>query len=329
MSRPLRITYPGAWYHVMNRGLARNPIFATDDHRLIFLDLLAEIHDRYQAEIHAYCLMNNHYHLLIRTPQGNISRMMRHLNGIYTQRFNSTTNRDGPLFRGRYKSILVDADAYLLQLSRYIHLNPVQAKIVKKAEQFVWSSYRAYIVDVEPYWLNTQYTLSNFGNNSQKVKYKSFVEQGVDQRFDDSYKDMQSAPILGTEEFIKLVTERYLQDKHKIDEIPEHKLLMIDKPIDIETIVRCVLKFYGVNRQEINIIKTRGGNLPRIITIFLANTIGQYSFTQISSYICNITSSGASRACQRMQTRIKMDSKLKQDIEAIKKTLMDISIVQT
>ena len=98
-------------------------------HRIVFLNLLSEIHRRYRVEIHCYCLMDNHYHLLIRTPLANLSRAMRHLDGIYTQRFNRQTRTDGPLFRGRYKSILVECDNYLLQLSRYIHLNPVQAKI--------------------------------------------------------------------------------------------------------------------------------------------------------------------------------------------------------
>ena len=141
MARPLRLEYPGAWYHVMNRGLARQPIFRTDAHRQHFLDLLLEIHNRYQVEIHAYCLMGNHYHLFIRTPLANLSRAMRHLNGIYTQRYNQGMHRDGPIFRGRYKSILVEADTYLLRLSRYIHLNPVAAKLVRKAETYPWSSF--------------------------------------------------------------------------------------------------------------------------------------------------------------------------------------------
>ena len=134
MARPLRIEYPGAWYHVMNRGVDRQPIFLHDAHRESFLSLLSDISRSYQVEIHAYCLMNNHYHLLVRTPLGNISRAMRHLNGVYTQRFNSMEKRDGSLFRGRFKAILVEADEYLLRLSRYIHLNPVAAKLVKRAQ---------------------------------------------------------------------------------------------------------------------------------------------------------------------------------------------------
>jgi len=145
MSRPLRIEYKGAWYHVMNRGLARQPIFYNDTSRKLFLELLNEIHHRYSVEIHAYCLMGNHYHLFVRTPLGNLSRAMRHLNGVSTQRFNKLQMRDGPLFRGRYKSILVEADTYFLRLSRYIHLNPVVGNIVDTAEAYPWSSYSAYV----------------------------------------------------------------------------------------------------------------------------------------------------------------------------------------
>jgi putative transposase len=129
MARPLRIMYAGAWYHVMNRGTARQFIYHTDDQRHLFLSL---IHLRYQAEIHAYCLMGNHYHLLIRIQRPNLDRIMRHLDGIYTQRYNKSLNRDSPLFRSRYKSCLIEAENYLLQTSRYIHLNPVVAKLVTK-----------------------------------------------------------------------------------------------------------------------------------------------------------------------------------------------------
>jgi putative transposase len=127
MSRPLRIQFPGAWYHVMNRGANKQITFQDDNDRKDFLGLLKAIHYRYKIEVHAYCLMNNHYHLMLRINSANLSQAMRHLNGVYTQRYNCRHNIDGPLFRGRYKSILVDAENYLLRLSRYIHLNPVSA----------------------------------------------------------------------------------------------------------------------------------------------------------------------------------------------------------
>ena len=130
MARPLRIEFKGAWYHVMNRGAGRCRIFENDAQRHYFLSLLEVTCERFNAEWHAYCLMTNHYHLMLRTPQGNLQRIMRHINGVYTQYYNRESRRDGPLFRGRYKAILVDAEAYWTHLSRYIHRNPVDASVV-------------------------------------------------------------------------------------------------------------------------------------------------------------------------------------------------------
>jgi len=143
MSRPLRIEFPGAFYHVTSRGNERKAIFYSDGDRLIFSDVLADVCRRFNWIVHAYCQMDNHYHLLVETPDGNLSKGMRHLNGVYTQRFNRKQNRIGHVFQGRYKAILVDKDSYLLELARYIVLNPVRARMLRSAEDWPWSSYRA------------------------------------------------------------------------------------------------------------------------------------------------------------------------------------------
>ena len=130
MARPLRIQYEGACYHIMNRGLERRNIFLNNQHRKTFLNLLSEVSERFKVDIHAYCLMNNHYHLLLTTHLANLDLVMRHLNSIYTLRFNRDVKRDGTLFRGRYKSILIERERYFLNVSRYIHKNPSSAKIV-------------------------------------------------------------------------------------------------------------------------------------------------------------------------------------------------------
>ena len=145
MSRPLRIEYPNAFYHVMNRGLSRKDIYLIDDDRQVFLETLKEASKLFGLRIICYCLMPNHYHLLIQTPKPNLSRAMRHLNGIYTQRFNRIHKKDGPLFRGRYKAILVQEDEYLTHLIRYIHLNPVQASLVQDPVKYPWASHAAYL----------------------------------------------------------------------------------------------------------------------------------------------------------------------------------------
>ena len=167
MARLLRIGYPGAWYHVMNRGAGRRYIFKNNTHRHYFLSLLEDTQDRFHAEWYAYCLMGNHYHLLLRTPDANLQRIMRHLNGLYTQFFNRSERKDGPLFRGRYKAILVAAQSYWLQLSRYIHRNPLEAKLCKSLSQNRWSSYRAYIGEEKaPLWLTTDYILNAIGTRN-------------------------------------------------------------------------------------------------------------------------------------------------------------------
>jgi REP element-mobilizing transposase RayT len=184
MPRSVRIEYENAFYHVMNRGRARNNIFFNSDHYLAFLKTIEESCKRFGAVIHSYCLMPNHYHLLIQTPNANLSRLMAHINSVYTKRFNKIQKVDGPLFRGRYKAILVDSDDYLLELSKYIHRNPIQTKnkqnrLVKELQSYKWSSYQSYLnIEKTPNWLNKQFTLSKFKNDSDLLKrYQLFVEQ--------------------------------------------------------------------------------------------------------------------------------------------------------
>ena len=142
MARPLRIEFPGAVYHVTSRGNARQKIYRNDEDRETFLATLGWVVERFGWICHSYCLMDNHFHLLIETPLPNLSRGMRQLNGVYTQKFNRRHNRVGHLFQGRFKSIVAERDSYLLELARYIVLNPVRAKMVKAPEHYPWSSYR-------------------------------------------------------------------------------------------------------------------------------------------------------------------------------------------
>ena len=141
MVRPLRIEFAGALYHITSRGDRRENIYDSDADRDNFLEVLEKVCQQYNWSVHAYCLMSNHYHLLVETPDGNLSKGMRQLNGVYTQKYNRTNNKVGHVFQGRYKSILVDGDAYLLELSRYIVLNPVRAQMVRVAKDWRWSSY--------------------------------------------------------------------------------------------------------------------------------------------------------------------------------------------
>ena len=181
MSRPLRIQYAGALYHITSRGNERKPIYQDEADFRLFMATLEEVCDRFNWVIHSWCLMTNHYHLLVETPDANLSVGMRQLNGVYTVRFNHRHGRVGHLFQGRYKGILVDKSAYLLELNRYIVLNPVRANMVEAPEDWPWSSYRYTLGQCpSPPWLATDATLLLFANDRKVAidRFTSFVACG-------------------------------------------------------------------------------------------------------------------------------------------------------
>ena len=156
MARPLRIEFPGAVYHVSARGDRREDIFVDDQDRLTLLEVVALALSRFDAQALSYCLMGNHYHFVLHTRKANLSLLMRHVNGVYTQTYNRRHNQVGHLFQGRFKAILVDRDAYLLEVCRYVDLNPVRARMVRKPQAWAWSSYRAHVGRAPaPAWLDT------------------------------------------------------------------------------------------------------------------------------------------------------------------------------
>ena len=182
MARPLRLELPGALYHVTSRGDRREDIYLNDADRLRWLDLLGEVCLRYNWLCHAYCLMDNHFHIVIETVDGNLSAGMRQLNGVYTQWHNRTHNRVGHVFQGRFKAIIVQREAYLLELARYVVLNPVRAGLCAMPGQWRWSSYLAMVGQASrPNWLHTEWLLSQFGNQYAKAvtAYIDHVRAGV------------------------------------------------------------------------------------------------------------------------------------------------------
>ena len=182
MARPLRIELAGALYHVTSRGDRREDIYLDDDDRRRWLDVFKTVCERFNWICHAYCLMDNHYHIVVETVEGNLSKGMLQLNGVYTQQFNRAHGRVGHVYQGRYKAILVDKDSYLLELSRYVVLNPVRAGMVKSAGAWVWSSYRAMVGRVSPpSWLQTDELLRQFGKQRKRAieNYVDFVRAGV------------------------------------------------------------------------------------------------------------------------------------------------------
>ena len=220
MSRPLRIEFPGALYHLTSRGDGRDDIYLTDDDRALFLSVLGQVCERFNWECHSYCLMTNHYHLMIETPDGNLSQGMRQLNGVYTQRFNQQHQRVGHVFQGRYKSILVQKESYHLELSRYIVLNPVRAGRVVKAENWQWSSYRNTVgLEESPGWLQVNWLLSCFGKrrSSAVEKYKVFVAEGKGQI--SPWSLLKKQIFLGDENFVEEMEAKIDKDRD-LTEVP-------------------------------------------------------------------------------------------------------------
>ena len=209
MARPLRIEFSGALYHVTSRGDRREPIFEDDEDRRAFFNVLAEVVDKFNWLCHAYCLMTNHYHLVVETPDGNLSKGMRQLNGMYTQASNRRHKRTGHLFQGRFKGILVDKESYLLELSRYVVLNPVRAGMVKHPGEYEWSSYRAMVGDtLTPQWLATDGLLSQFGSRRSEARrrYTRFVEEGIDTP--SIWAELRQQIYLGDDKFIRRMQKK-------------------------------------------------------------------------------------------------------------------------
>lgn len=226
MARPLRIEYDGALYHVTSRGNERKPIFKDDGDRQAFLATLTLVNRRFHWLCHAYCLMDNHYHLVIETPDGNLSKGMRQLNGVYTQAFNRRHKRVGHLFQGRFKGILVQKDSHFLEVCRYVVLNPVRAKAVSSFREWAWSSYRATagVGKVSP-CLTIDEILGHFGRRRgpAQEKYREYVREGIGNI--SIWENLEAQSLLGVEGFAEALTE-HVTGARRVGEIPRGQRLM-------------------------------------------------------------------------------------------------------
>ena len=223
MARPLRIEFPGAVYHVTSRGNARMPIFEDDEDRVRFLAILGEVLRRFNWLCHAYCLMDNHYHLLVETIDGNLSLGMRHLNGVYTQRFNRRRGRVGHVFQGRFKGILLERESHLLELCRYVVLNPVRGGAVREPGHYRWSSYRATAgLERKPGFLTVAWILGRFDERRgvARKEYRRFVLAG--KRDPSPWERLKAQCVLGGRGFLEKISPA-LKDKSAIVEIPRRE----------------------------------------------------------------------------------------------------------
>lgn len=308
MSRPLRIEYPGAFYHITSRGNEQQNIFKSDTERERFLSYLESASERYGAVIHVYCLMSNHYHLLLETPLGNLSQIMRHINGAYTTYFNKKRQRFGHLFQGRYKAIIIEADEYAGELSRYIHLNPVRASIAKRPEGYRWSSYQYYNEKKPPKWLKVDFILSYFGRKKAiaEQKYCEFVNSLINIEYDNPLKDTIASTILGEDNFVKEIIEKHLTDKKVDRNLPALREL---RRASITEIIKGADSIFRADTV-----------LSKKAAIYLCHRYSGRMLKETGDYF-NIGESAVSQTSKRFGLLLNKDKRLRKKIEHISERL--------
>lgn len=277
MARPLRIEFPGALYHVTSRGDRRRPIFENDSDRRLWLDILELVCVQSDFIVYAYCQMGNHYHLLLETPAGNLSQGMRRLNSRYTQAFNRRHDYVGHVFQGRYKAILVDKESYLLEVARYIVLNPVRAGIVERPEEWKWGSYSATISSsASNSWLSTNWLLSRFAGDSKVAahRYRDFVLAGIGR--ESPMKQVQHQVILGDVSFVE-------QQRQQLGDIDLTALVKCQKRLAIPSLAEC-----------------KSAHTDRDSAMAAAYMTTGYTMREIASYF-NVSIQAVSRAVNRLR----------------------------
>lgn len=289
MARPLRIEFPGAVYHVTSRGNEKRSIFLADEDRKSFLSLLGEVNARYHWVCHAYCLMDNHYHLLVETPEGNLSIGMRQLNGVYTQAFNRRHGRVGHLFQGRFKAILIEKDSHLLEACRYVVLNPVRGAVVEHPEQWRWSSYLATGGRRRPHpCLSTGWILRQFGEvkEAAEKEYRRFVREGMSR--ESLWKEVRAQSILGTDRFVEKLID-YVKGHEEIPEISKAQRYL-SRPGLGQLFVERVLRDMGKRNEKVEQAVGRYGYTQREV----ADHLGMH-FSSISRIMRERKTKGMSR----------------------------------
>ena len=310
MARPLRIEYAGALYHVTSRGNERGKIFFTKTDYRKFIEYLVHIKVKFGVIIHSYVLMTNHYHLLIETPDKNLCKIMHYLNSSYTTYINIKRIRSGHLFQGRYKSIVVDKDNYLLELSRYMHLNPVRADMVKRPEQYPYSSYQAYMAGADEIVTVTA-VLSVLSKNiiEARDKYKFFVESCLGEQIESPFNKVYGGMMLGSPAFIK-ETQKHIEDDLLNKEETSHKKAL-QSSHGFDSIISVVCCRHGVERGTIlNSLR----NDLRKICIYLLKKYVVATNRRIGELLGGMSGFAVAKAYQRTVLDLKSDVYLKKEV---------------
>lgn len=333
MARALRIQYPGAFYHVTCRGNERRDIFLSKEDQKVFLEKLGLSSDIYNIPILAYVLMTNHFHLLLTTPDGNLSEFMRHFNISYTAYFNTRHHRVGHLYQGRYKSYLVDADNYLLEVSRYIHLNPVRIKaLTKKSPKERWDALMTYKASSLPGYLwgrkrqdfvNYAFVLDYLGGDDSKGRkeYRKFLGRGVTEDLDNPLELGKGSGIVGEESFVQWVKDSFLRHRRCKREQPA--LRELKKLFPPEVLMDHFFRLSGERKED---ILTRGKNsTERAMLMEFLYRFCQVTQPQIGSMVGGIDYSAVSQARSRLRNRLREDKKLRHRFEMLDKQLANLS----
>jgi putative transposase len=321
MARPLRINYADAHYHVTCRGNEGRKIFSDDEDRRAFLDRLQRSLEIYAVRVHCYVLMGNHFHLVVQTPKANLSEFMRHLNVSYTGYYNRRHRRVGHLFQGRFKAIVVEADTYLLELSRYVHLNPVRVRAMKRNSlreqleylgRYRWSSLGGYLKrQTAVSWVVYDAVLGYVGDSRQK--YGQFVEEGLSRGYMTPWEELRGQVVLGREGFWEQVKGRWSRKRARSREQPSLRVL---ERMDPGTVLRKVAEYFKLRPEELR-KKRSGFRDQRGMVMEMMHRYSGVSQEEIGSYLGGIDYTSVSHERSRIRDRLKDNATVKRWLQEL------------
>lgn len=324
MARPLRVEYSGAFYHVISRGNGGESIFLTKNDYTKLLKYLEKATERFAVTVHTYCLMSNHYHLLIETPQPNLSTAMQWINGSYAGYYNRKHPRTGHLFQGRFKALLIDADEYLIPLSRYIHLNPVRAAIVANPLEYPWSSYAAFVGKAKsPDFLVTDQLLARFGRSRGEAfrAYRAFVEEVDIKSLRNPGERAAGGFILGADGFVQWVKDVFLSSRDEEREIPQ--LRKLRPRVSLKRIVHAVCEEWGCSEDQ---LREKGSkrNIARDLAVFLARDLSGKKASDLGEFFGGISGAAITMKYNQAGQHLAQDKGLRRKVEGIKEKIFNI-----
>jgi putative transposase len=322
MARPLRIEYPGAWHYVMNQARKREKIFLNQKGYQVFLDLLGDCAKRFALKIHAYSLLPDRYELFVNTPQPNLSRAMRHLDGVYTQKVNRFCDTDGPLFRRRYRSILVDVSNYGVELIRYIHQSPLRAKLGKVAGAYPWASHRYYLHGRgRPEWLQREFVSDFFvkGNSDPIVDLDVFVNEAVNRELTRTLSKEKWPALLGEETFKEWVRETHLDERFNEKEIPQLRETLKGKQLgDLQELSH---RLWGKSAIDWTSVRRGFDNPMKRALVYVGRTYFMWTRQEMGEVFGGVKPSAISKQCARAQEEIRNHAGCYRHVKQLTKAL--------